>query len=105
VTTDAVLTAVKGSPLPSRSISPHTSPIPDLDPTPEPVEEKIIFEPVTLCLKSHKMLGLRKIFTSVKCNYSAIQLQLTAQSQVHFKNHKRSTEFDLAMARKRPRRE
>lgn len=101
--TNGVVTSVSQcSPTP---ISPHTSPIPDLDPTPEPVEEKIIFEPVTLCLKSHKMLGLRKIFTSVKCNYSAIQLQLTAQSQVHFKNHKRSTEFDLAMARKRPRRE
>lgn len=71
----------------------------------EPEEEKTVFEPVTLCLKSHKMLGLRKIFSSEKCNYSAIQLQLTAQSQVHFKNHKRSTEFDLALARKRPRRE
>ena len=93
----------QNSPAPASS---HSSPVPESYSDPIPVEdEKVVFEPVTLCLKSHKMLGLRKIFTSDKCNYSAIQLQLTAQSQVHFKNHKRSTEFDLALARKRPRRE
>lgn len=82
------------------------TPVSECSPVPtEPDEDPANFEPVTLCLKSHKMLGLRKIFSSEKCNYSAIQLQLTAQSQVHFKNHKRSTEFDLALARKRPRRE
>ncbi|XP_071161785.1 menin-like [Mytilus edulis] len=99
--TNGVITPVSpNSPIP---VSSHESPIPE--PEPEPMEEKVIFEPVTLCLKSHKMLALRKIFSSEKCNYSAIQLQLTAQSQVHFKNHKRSTEGDLAMARKRQRRE
>ena len=61
--------------------------------------------PVLLCLRSAKMRGLKKIFSSSKLNASAIKLQLTAQSQVHFKHNKRSTDSDLAPARKRSRRE
>ncbi|ESO91932.1 hypothetical protein LOTGIDRAFT_121605 [Lottia gigantea] len=61
--------------------------------------------PVSLSLRSAKMKGLRKIFTSAKLNASAIKLQLTAQSQVHMKQSKRGgAEFDLSV-RKRTRRE
>lgn len=61
--------------------------------------------PVILCLHSQKMKGLKKIFASSKLNASAIKLQLTAQSQVHFKHSKRSTDSDFSTHRKRSRRE
>lgn len=71
-------------------------------PSPTPNEQG---PPVILCLKSQKMKGLKKIFSSSKLNASAIKLQLTAQSQVHFKHSKRSTDSDLSTHRKRSRRE
>ncbi|OWF51452.1 menin-like [Mizuhopecten yessoensis] len=61
--------------------------------------------PTLVCLRSEKMKGLKKIFSSAKLNASAIKLQLTAQSQVHFKHSKRSTDSELATHRKRSRRE
>ncbi|XP_061164450.1 menin-like [Saccostrea echinata] len=71
-------------------------------PSPTPNEQG---PPVILCLRSQKMKGLKKIFSSSKLNASAIKLQLTAQSQVHFKHSKRSTDSDLTTHRKRSRRE
>ncbi|KAK6181370.1 hypothetical protein SNE40_009236 [Patella caerulea] len=63
-------------------------------------------KPVTLVLRSEKMKGLKKIFTSAKLNASAIKLQLTAQSQVHMKHSKRGGEGDISSTvRKRTRRE
>ena len=61
--------------------------------------------PSILCLRSQKLTGLKKIFSQDKLNASAIQLQLTAQSQVHFKHSKRSTDSELSNHRKRSRRE
>lgn len=71
-------------------------------PSPTPHEQG---PPVILCLRSQKMKGLKKIFSSSKLNASAIKLQLTAQSQVHFKHSKRSTDSDFSTHRKRSRRE
>ena len=57
-------------------------------------------------LHSAKMKGLKSLLvTSGKLNGSAIKLQLTAQSQVHLKHSKVSSEYDYSMPRKRTRRE
>lgn len=62
-------------------------------------------DPIDLLLFSQKMIGLRKLLSSLKLNSSAITLQLTAQSQTAFKHGRRSTDFDLAHTRKRSRRD
>ncbi|XP_033734093.1 menin-like [Pecten maximus] len=69
------------------------------------VPTHLLGPPTLVCLRSEKMKGLKKIFSSAKLNASAIKLQLTAQSQVHFKHSKRSTDSELATHRKRSRRE
>ena len=73
----------------------------------EKEEEK--FEPISaeLNLYSQKMKGLRKLLSSEKLNTSAIMLQLTAQSQTHFKHNKRGSGMDMgySLPRKRTRRE
>lgn len=73
----------------------------------EKEEEK--FEPISaeLNLYSQKMKGLRKLLSSEKLNTSAIMLQLTAQSQTHFKHNKRGSGIDMgySLPRKRTRRE
>ena len=73
----------------------------------EEQEEK--FEPISAALNlfSQKMKGLRKLLSSEKLNTSAIMLQLTAQSQTHFKHNKRGSGMDMgySLPRKRTRRE
>ena len=59
---------------------------------------------VSLELRSEKMRGLHRILTSTKLNANAIELQLTAQSQVRLKHGKRNADSDLIHARKRVRR-
>ena len=65
-------------------------------------EEEEEDSPLLLC--SVKMKGLKDLLTATKLNSSAIKLQLTAQSQVHFKAKPGSTPQGLP-ARKRARRE
>ncbi|GFO48302.1 menin-like [Plakobranchus ocellatus] len=80
---------------------------PRSSPSPSPTSEMLAaLGPVQVELRSEKMKGLRKMFTSAKLNASAIKLQLTAQSQVHVKDS-RFLEFcePMGSARKRPRRE
>ncbi|RUS72295.1 hypothetical protein EGW08_019941 [Elysia chlorotica] len=82
-------------------------PPPRCSPSPSPTSEMLAaLGPVSLELRSEKMKGLKKMFTSAKLNASAIKLQLTAQSQVHVKDS-RFLEFcePMGSARKRPRRE
>lgn len=81
----------------------ESSPLPNTCTVPSPA--LFLGPPTLVCLRSEKMKGLKKIFSSSKLNASAIKLQLTAQSQVHFKHSKRSTDSDLATHRKRSRRE
>ena len=91
-------------PAPAHSVQlpPHSSP------SPSPTSEMLAaLGPVNVELRSEKMKGLRKMFTSAKLNASAIKLQLTAQSQVHVKDSRFLPDFcePMGSARKRPRRE
>ncbi|XP_033103423.1 uncharacterized protein LOC117106181 [Anneissia japonica] len=75
--------------------------------TTNPVPASQMMSP-KLTLSSAKMKGLKELLTnSGKLNTAAIQLQLTAQSQVQFNKRPRSTsEYeDYGSLRRRPRRE
>jgi menin len=54
-------------------------------------------------LQSMKMKGMRRLLVAEKLNTSAIKLQFTAQSQVHLKQSKVASHYDLTVPSRRTR--
>lgn len=59
-------------------------------------EDEKVADAASVTLTSHKMTGLKDLLLAEKLNTSAIQLQLTAQSQVQVvKRGRQANEFDF----------
>lgn len=64
--------------------------------SPVQLQEDSVCEAASITLTSQKMKGLKDLLLAEKLNTSAIQLQLTAQSQVHVaKRGRQANEFDF----------